>query len=184
MNRPDQLDNNLAVTFVDHPVYMSFKSKQEGQAIYEDKLYISISIPFAKDGDIFRPAQDKDKTRFPDAWHQYENKITTEEQGTPISNWNYPNKGQVAMLASQGIKTVERVAALGDASLKNMGQGARGLRDAARSFVEQGSATANQVAELQKQVAVLIAEKEEKPKAKGRPKKKVETPETTDVDEG
>lgn len=58
------------------------------------------------------------------------------EEGTPLDVWPAVTKGQVEILKSLHIRTVEDVAGMNDAAMQRFGMGARALRDKAAAFVE------------------------------------------------
>lgn len=150
-SRPNPEDSPLLVTFFDKPIHNDFKSKKEGKAIWEDQEYIQIVVPFKPDGEVERKVTSKDIGRFPSEYEAFKKKEKVKVNGTLIANWNFPNKGQVQMLTSQKVITVEQLAGFHDAQIARMGFGARELRNAAIDFVAQ---TPNrEVKELREQLA-------------------------------
>lgn len=154
-NQQGKIDPTI-VTFYDNSKQNNFKSREEGKAVYDNILYIHKVVPFKEKDSIRRPARDKDKQDYPQQYQAYQDREKYEAEGTTIQNWNFPNESQVKMLSSQGIKTVEQVAALGDDSLSRMGHNARTLRDTAKKFIMQGDA-----ADSRKKIADLEAKCDE-----------------------
>lgn len=90
--------------------------------------------------------------------------VEMELGGTPLKEWPRITKGLTATLASQGVYTVEQVAAIADVSLDVLGMGGRELRNQAIQFLEQAQGQSDtsklvaQISDLQAQVARLQAD--------------------------
>jgi len=166
-SRPDPEDASLLVTFFDKPIRLGKASEEAGQAMYEDQEWVQIVVPFKRDGEVEKKVTQRDIERFPNEYEAFKNKEKIEVKGTLISNWNFPNKGQVQMLLSQKVTTVEQLSSLHDAQLTRMGNGSRALRDAAKDFVAQSGTREvedlkEQLAKQAEQIAELMAKPEKK----------------------
>lgn len=93
-------------------------------------------------------------------WKQ-SNEITTD--GMPLEAWPAITKGQIKACRNIGLRSVEDLAKSTDSVREKLGMGSLDLINKAKKFLEtrEQSATANRVADLEKQVETLISDLKE-----------------------
>lgn len=128
------------------PVEQSFKSKEAGRPIFEDREFVRIVIAGDKNTEVYREATDTDKERFHEPYARFKRGLGEREQivGTPLSQWPLLKPSQIREFEAINIYTVEQMAALSDTMKQNIGMGANELVAAAKAFIE--SAKNNSVA--------------------------------------
>lgn len=136
-------DKNLMVRFFKEPVYMEFKSGQEGRAIYEDRNFVHIFAPGAKT-DYITPVQMEDRMdvpshphRFPRQWAQFQAQAEQVADGTPLEMCAFLAKHRVMELKSQRVFTAEQYAGLPDSILQNLGMGARREKELCKAYLSE-----------------------------------------------
>jgi hypothetical protein len=124
--------------FFVEPVELTFRSKQEGRPIYEEREFVEILIPGDRRSIVREPVNDEHKARWPREYAAFKDGRELPLEGTPLANWpnSAINRARVEELAYFNIRTVEHLAAVSDANLPNLGMGARELRAAAQKFLE------------------------------------------------
>lgn len=127
-------DKGLLVEFVDDAVHQPFESNLAGRAIYKQVAFISIIYPGDKTKKTYRPATEQDKARFAAQWTFFEKGMGAEQQGTPITQWNYLSKSQALELKHMGFWTVELLANATDQTISSF-MGGMGLREQAKAFL-------------------------------------------------
>lgn len=171
-------DENLIVTFSMEPVLQGAESESAGRPIYKDTPMVLIRFPGDRTREVHTRVKLEHQQRFPRQWAQFQQKVAQVQTGTPIEEWGPISKSHALMLKGVNIHTVENLAACPDATLHNVGHGARGLRDKAIAWLRAAAdgaetnrlAAENQqlrddLAALKEQVAELAAKR--KP---GRPR--------------
>jgi hypothetical protein len=170
----------------DSQLHVEFYEKEEGPN--KGKVYCRIQAPGDKTNVIDQPLRDDHKERFPRQYLYFQmqqNENSASQIGTPLSVWQreYPediNRDQIAELTILKFMTVEQLALASDAQLQRVGMGGVGLREKARMFLNRKNradtnaeleTTKQQLAELQAQMAALMASQE---KRRGRPPKVAE----------
>jgi hypothetical protein len=168
----------------DAQLHVEFYTREEGAN--KGAPYVRIMAPGDKTNIIDQPLRDDHKQRFPRQWLYYQmqqNESAAEQIGTPLSQWHkdYPeeiNRDQIAELAILKFVTVEQLALASDGQLQRVGMGGVGLREKARMYLNRKNRadangeleeTKRQLAELQAQMAALIAPS----KRRGRPPKEM-----------
>jgi hypothetical protein len=151
---------------------------------WEGKPFVRIVIPGDKNTIIEQPVREDHKERFPRQWLYFQMKQNEQDApviGTPLEQWvkddpENVSKGWVEELHILKFQTVEQVAAASDLQLQKIGMGGVGLREKAKNYLsrknrsetaEELDNTKKQLAELQAQMAELIAAKPRR----GRPPK-------------
>lgn len=142
-------DENLIVEFYMEPVRQGFESEKEGRNIYKDVPFIWIRFPGDRTREVRRKADERgkdgavpDPDRFPRQWQAFQRKHVQVQEGTPIELWGPISKSQALTYKGINVHTVENLAAVPDASLHNLGHGARGLRDKAIAWLKASSDSA------------------------------------------
>ena len=154
INDPDDL---LVVLFKHLATENKPKSLQEGRPIYDDVEICEIRAPGSKDVKVF-PAtafarwiddpltgeQTKQSyaERFSHQYRQFKAKASQTKQGTPLDFAPFLSEGRRSELKAQNIYTVEQLAAVEGAELKNLGPGGREMKNAAQAFIDEGRASA------------------------------------------
>jgi len=154
---------------------------------WEGKPFVRINIPGDKTNIIEQPVREDHKARFPRQWLYFQMKQSEKDApqviGIPLSKWNQDapeelTRGHIEELHILKFQTVEQVALASDSQLQRIGMGGPGLREKAKNYLtrknrsetaEELDNTKKQLAELQAQMAELIAAKPRK----GRPPKEL-----------
>lgn len=170
-------DESLIVNFQVEPVLQGAESEKAGRPIYKDTVMVWIRFPGDRTREVYTRAKPEHQFRFPRQWAQFQQKVAQVQTGTPIEEWGPISKSHAMTLKGANIHTVENLAACPDATLHNVGHGARALRDKAIAWLKAATdgaettrlAAENQtlkddIAALKEQVAELAAKR--KPKGK------------------
>ena len=151
---------------------------------WEGKPFVRIIIPGDKNTIIEQPVREDHKRRFPRQWLYFQAKQSEQDTapiGTSLEQWSKDdpenlNRGWVEELQILKFQTVEQVASASDGQLQRIGMGGTGLREKAKAYLakknrsetaEELDNTKKQLAELQAQMASLLADKPRR----GRPPK-------------
>lgn len=135
-------DEDLIATFVMESVRLGAESEKAGRNIYRDVPFLWIRFPGDRTREVKRKASDADKARFPRQWAAFQNQQTEAHEGTPIEDWGPISKSLALTYKGLNIHTVENLAAVGDHLLKNLGHGAREIRDKARAWLKSAEGSA------------------------------------------
>jgi len=129
-------DNNLLVKFFNKAMRSEDKSREEGRPIFDEVEYVDIRVAGSKNGHICRPARLDDKSRFPDHYNAFKNRMEMPVEGTPLTEWAVITRSQAEELAFFNVKTVEQLASMSDGqSGKFMGMNS--LRQKAKDWVKE-----------------------------------------------
>jgi len=157
-------DENLIVTFQIEPVLQGAESEKAGRPIYKDTPMVWIRFPGDRTREVYTRAKLEHQQRFPRQWAQFQQKVAQVQVGTPIEEWGPISKSHALTLKGANIHTVENLAACADATLHNVGHGARALRDKAIAWLKaaaDGAETNRLAAENQQLKDELAALKEQ-----------------------
>jgi hypothetical protein len=175
-NQQSEADKRLYVHFYKDATKNEFKSREAGRPIFDEFDYVKVITPGSRDTIVTRVADGSDYARrFPAAWARYKAGQEQGESGTPLSQLPWMSVGQVAELSAVGCKTVEQLVGMPDVlSQKFMGH--HQLKQRAQVYLEASKNAAPalklqaelekrdlQIAELQAQVATLVASKPQQP---------------------
>ncbi|MGI9338549.1 MAG: hypothetical protein ACR2P4_08585 [Gammaproteobacteria bacterium] len=146
------------------------------------KPYVSMRFAGDKHTDVRREVRESDKRRFPMHWKAFEEGTSQFEGQTTIEELPFVDEAARMHLKALHIFTAESLASVSDGNLKNIGMGARDLRQKAQKFLEEKAKSAgydelkakeaqyeSDKAEMQARIAELEAQFS-KPK-RGRPPK-------------
>ncbi|MEF0939629.1 hypothetical protein [Rhizobium sp. BR 362] len=127
----------IYAAFTLEPVEQSFKSKEAGRPIFEDREFVRIVIAGDKNTEVFREATDTDKERFHEPYARFKRGLGEREQivGTPLAQWPLLKPSQIREFEAINIYTVEQMAALSDTMKQNIGMGAHEIVAAAQAFL-------------------------------------------------
>lgn len=137
----NKLDEQLLVKFFVKQVENKAESLKEGRPIFRDVEYIDIKVPGNRTGGASRPAQFRDKQRFPRHYEAFKSRQEMPTEGTPLAEWPLMSRSQVEELAFYNVKTVEQLVAMTDT---NAGQfmGIRALQAKAKTWLDKTDETA------------------------------------------
>lgn len=150
---------------------------------YKGQTFIRKMSPGDQLNIVERPMREHDKTDFPRQWLSFLAQTSADEViGTRLKQWNLDRPteithAQIDELTMLKFQTVEQVRDASDVHLQRVGMGGPGLREKARLYLAGKNKTAEnteladtkrQFAELQAQVASLLAAKTEEPIKKKR----------------
>jgi len=167
----------MVVEFFTEAIEMTFQSKKEGRPIFKEIPWVKILNPGDNTTVIERPATNRDREKYPNAWARYENAVRGDAVGTPLEKWQLINKAMLREAQYYHINTVEQLAAISDANVSKMGMGFQDLRRKAQAYLAAaaGEAVADQVERvkrLEAELAELRAERQDPEKrGPGRPRK-------------
>lgn len=167
-------DSALAVTFRWDKRLNEFRSKEEGRPIYDWMDWIHIQVPGNQLTDINRPAESRDKLRFPIQWARYQAAKeggTVIGVGTPLEQWPLIGREVAESLRYFKFFTVENIAEAADGAIQGIGMAGGmdplALKEKARAWLKAArtDADATKQAELleqkEKEIAELRAKQEE-----------------------
>lgn len=135
-SRQREADRALAVKFFYKPRQDMAATATEGRPIFKEVLYIQISTPGNRLGDVCRPMTEVDKARFLDGYNSFINRTSTEGlEGTPLLEWPQITRSQAEELSFLKIKTVEQLATVSDVHGSQI-MGFLHLRDSAKKWLD------------------------------------------------
>jgi hypothetical protein len=150
-------DDVLVVLFKYFAVKNAAKTLAEGRPIFDDMEVCEIRAPGSRDVKVFpanefaRWVLDPDSgeqvkqsyaERFSHQYRQFKASAAQTKSGTPLEHARFLTDGRRAELKAQNIYTVEALADVEGAELKNLGPGGRDMKNAAMSYIEEGKASA------------------------------------------
>lgn len=158
------------------PVENKAKSKEAGRPIFEDREYVEIIIPGSRNERPVRRVTEQDKDRWPREYAAFQRNHEQSEDGTPLEQWPRMTRSRVHELKAIGIFSVEDLAGLSDANVKNVGPDGYELRDAAKAFLQGDDTDAlkKRIAELEAENAELRKNQRKKPGPKSRAEREAE----------
>lgn len=133
-------------------------SEKEGRPRFDMKPYVEIFIPGEKHNRPDRPVNENDKRRWPGAWEKFQATQQEVLEGTPIEQWPYLNRAQVAEMKALGVMTIESLAGMADGLLEKLGPGGRDLQSRARQHLQPQGETETELREAHQ---ALISENKE-----------------------
>jgi hypothetical protein len=145
-------DDLLVAVFKLIPLQNPGKTLAEGRPIFDDVEICEIRSPGSKDVKVF-PATEFARwlidpeigeqvkqtyaERFRHQYQQFKAKAQQTKSGTPLAAVPFLSEGKRAELRAQNIYTVEALAAIEGAELKNLGQGGREWKNSAQAYLEE-----------------------------------------------
>lgn len=158
-----RLDNQLHVQFYKHAELNSYRTREEGRKIFDEFVYVRIMAPANRLNVIERRASPEDIKRFAKQYAAFERGEEQLASGTPLSELTSLTSAQVAELKSLRVDTVEQLAKLSDNTAQVLGTGGPELKLRAQRFLARQTNADEQIsriAELEKQLAELLAERQ------------------------
>ncbi len=169
-------DEVLVALFKNHAVPNEAKTLQEGRPIFDDIEVVEIRSPGSRDVKVF-PATSFSHwqsnpysgeqikvtyaERFAHQYRQFKALAAQTKSGTPLTHAPFMSEGKRAEMRAQNIYTVEALAAIDGAELKNLGSGGRELKNAAMAYMAEAKANApslqlqNELEQLRARNAIL-----------------------------
>lgn len=156
-------DEKLLVLFKPGSLENKAKSLIAGAPQFDDVDFIVIMAPGEKDPIFEGKVRETDKSRFSRAWEAYKQKREAPVNGMPIEQWPLISAARVSELKAVGVPTVEALANVTDERLRNLGMGARDLRQKAIDFLAaaKSSAPLAQMREEIESIKLLLKQKDE-----------------------
>jgi hypothetical protein len=164
-------DEALVVLFKHIAVENEAKSRQEGRPIFDDVEHVEIRSGANKDVKVF-PAKEfcgwitdpftgrqrmwTYAERFKHQYHQFLEHAAQTKTGTPLEKAPFLTEGRRAELRAQSIYTVEQLAFVEGAELKNLGPGGRDMKNLAEAYIAESKQNAPTV-QLQAELEALRA---------------------------
>ena len=169
-------DEVLVALFKNHAALNEGKSRIEGRPIFDDVEVVEIRSPGSKDVKVFPATSfshwEIDPTtgeqtkvtyaeRFRHQYQQFRAKSAQTKSGTPLEYVPFMTEGKRAEMRAQNIYTVEALAAIDGAELKNLGAGGRELKNAAMEYMAEAKSSApnlqlqNELEQLRARNAIL-----------------------------
>ena len=168
-NQQSEADKKLFVIFYSEAIKNESKTIEAGRPIYDDIDHIRILAPGSRDTFVTE-ATPEYQIRFADRWKQYKANQEQTVSGTPLSEIPWMTKGQVAEFKAVNCQTAEQLVTMPDnVSQKFMGH--HQLKARVQSFLDAAAGAApalklqaelekrdEQIAQLQTQVAAMLAQ--------------------------
>lgn len=155
-----EADKYLMVKFYFKSVEDKTASKEAGHPMFVEKEYIEIRVPGKRDPQVARPAHAGDKSRFPEHYRRFKDRVEQPETGWPLVEWNGIPRSYVDMLAFHNIKTVEQLASAPDSAVGAI-QGCMTFKQKAQEALANaadGAQIADRQRELEKENEALRAD--------------------------
>jgi len=158
-------DEALVALFKNHAVLNEAASLKAGRPIYDDIEVVEVRAPGSRDFKVFPAAamshwENNPYTgeqtmltyaeRFKHQYQQFKDRAIQTKSGTPLGSVAFLSEGKRAELRAQNIYTIEALAGIDGAELKNLGPGGRDLKNAAVEYIRD--AKENVAPNLQLQV--------------------------------
>lgn len=154
------------VFFYARQVQHAFKSEQEGRPIFVEKIFIKKLLPGDNRLIIDREIRNKDMAEHPIEWARYQQKKSSQPEGTPIEAWSLLSDTQKAEFRALNIFTIDQFASLPDSAGEKI-MGFHKLREKAQTFIAASKDSAlldkiraesnARIAEQDKKIADLTA---------------------------
>lgn len=147
----------LSVKWRWEPCLNKAKSKEEGRPIYEDKEWVTIRVPGDPTMAIDHFATDEEKAQHRRSLEAWKADHTSEGiVGTRLEQWPMMSRSTVEELKHFGVRTVEQLAAMNDANVRNIPRGLA-LRSQAQAWVKAAKDAAP-VQKMQAEIDKMRAE--------------------------
>jgi hypothetical protein len=165
-------DDNLVALFKYKAEKNEAKTLQAGRPIFDDVEVCEIRSPGSKDVKVFpstalstvwvtdpetgEQRQQSYAERFSHQYRQFKEKAAQTKSGTPLEHAPFLSAGRRAELRALNVYTVEALADIEGAELKNLGPGGRDMKNQAIAFIEASLQSAPNL-QLQAELEVLRA---------------------------
>ena len=149
---PRDPDETIIALFKNHAVQNEMASAKAGRPIFDDLEVVEIRFPGSRSVSVF-PAtavshwatdfqtgyqrQVTYAERFSHQYRQFKQHAAQTKSGTPLDYAPFLTEGRKAELRAQNLYTIEQLAAIEGAELKNLGNGGREMKNQAIAFIEE-----------------------------------------------
>lgn len=174
-------ESQMFVEFFTEAIELKHESLKQGRPIFKDVPWIKILNPGDNMVVIERPATNRDKEKYPNAWQRYDSAGKGEAVGTPLDKWPQITRSMLREAQHFHVNTVEQLAGISDANVNKMGMGFQDLRAKAKAYLAAAEggvpskAQDEKIAEMERQLeemrALLEAQTEPEKRGPGRPRK-------------
>ncbi len=134
-SKKSELDKQLLVKFFYKTRPDSSASIKEGRPMFKEVEYIDIKIAGDRNGGVCRAARVGDKSRFPEHYRAFKNRVEAPQTGTALSEWAMIPRTIVEQLSFMHVKTVEQLAGLSDNHAAAL-HGGYGFKAKAKKYLE------------------------------------------------
>ena len=160
-------DASIVALFKNMAVKNEAASAIQNRPIFDDMEVVELRYPGSKNVGVYpalgfsqwvidpetgEQAKQTYAERFRRQYQQFKLHATQTKSGTPLTHAAFLTEARRAEMRAQNIYTVEALAAIDGAELKNLGQGGRDLKNSAMAFLEEaklGAPNSALVAELE-----------------------------------
>lgn len=168
--RPYPGDENLIVSFSLEDYKNEAKSREAGRAVFEDRETVSITLPGASQPSVIAPAasfctmpeleigqgtQIRYLDRFPEDYERWKDGQSATVAGTHLKHAAFLTKADVSNLTASNVFTIEQLADLGGAQLRNVGINGRKWQQMALAYLESAASTKDATAFAAERAALL-----------------------------
>ena len=171
-----EADKKLLVVFYREPIKNESKSAEAGRPIFDEIDLIKIMFPGQRDT-VVSMVDENYKHRFAAQWDRYQRGLDQNTSGTPLSQLGWMSMSQIAEYKALNCHTVEQLVGMPD-SVSQRFMGYHAVKQRAQQYLDMAKGLApltameeklqkrdEQIAELQAQVATLLAASPQKSKA-------------------
>lgn len=158
----------LAIRFEYIAVKDEAASDKQGKPVFNDVEYIEKRVPGDKLNIVHKPVDDDDRKQFAQQYKAWKAGLEDPESGVPLKEWPPMTRSEVETFAYHGVRTVEDLAGMSDATCKGIGAGVMKRRDQAADYLKRANLAApsthlraelakrdNQIEALQRQLSEL-----------------------------
>lgn len=143
------------------------------QPLFKDIDYVQIAPLGDLKTVIERKVREEDKKEYPKAWAAYEAGSPEGINGMPLAEWVELTASQIKQLNYYGILSVESVAEMSDATIGQIGMGARALKTKAQAYLAGLDNKDLKIREMEARLAELEGKKAEEPEEEPKKKEKL-----------
>ena len=120
--RPDAGDELLFVRFELYEEKQVDASEQAGLPVYKTKEYVRIR-PMGSRDEVYREVRPSDLKRFPRQYQAFKLNQEMPLEGMPLKEWPIVGRGEIEILNTIGIRTVEELANAPDGAVEKIRSG-------------------------------------------------------------
>lgn len=182
--RPFEGDEMLVVKFYMDERKNEILTQERGHAVFEDVEMVSIQVPGNSLVNVKAPADSyctmpdgsnvTYAERFPEDYDRFTKGKDAVVKGIPLKNVPFLTRAEVSTLEAQNVYTVEQLADIGGASMRNLGVNGRQWQQNAQGYLQGAANVSEANAEREakdKRIAELEAKLAEREKADAKEEK-------------
>lgn len=165
VTNPDNLTGGVFPRFWLRVLENKTESLKQGHPVHKEVEWVDLIIAGDKNNKPSMRVTEEHKMRFREEYQAFKDGVEAPLNGTDIREWNSITRSRAEDLVKMGIRTVEDLAGAPDNAIQRIGMGAREIVKKAQLFIgnkDELGETKAQLAQLQKQVAELLAKKTKK----------------------